>query len=480
MVRCGLVVALFCTLAEAEPFDDSIRREIERFQSEFGERENAHGGMVIGLIDSEGTTILSCESKSVAGTLGGSTVFELGSVTKVFTALMALELERAGKWSLGDPVTRYLPDKVPVPAFGENQIRLVNLARQDSGLPWHPDEPKRLASGAVDFKEMRRKVNAFDTEDLYSFLRTFRLDRKPGEAFGYSNVGMALLAHAAGNATGKGFDALIEQYVSGPLGMSSTKVNLDAGLRERLVPGHWQNGETSENAEFKAMAGAGKLFSTVDDLLRFVSANLGLSDSELSPSLVAMQEFQHEGSPQFGKTATPWMTERVYQPEGSRLIGHGGGGFGYLAFVGLDTEQKRGVVVLSNQMLVHSSGVGWTILQQLPLTPYNVGFFVRRHVGVGFSLGTKAGSDEILVANVFLDSPAEKVGLPEASVIREINGTATAGKGISECLRLLGGETGDVVELKVLPRGVEPETTFRITCGPFLTMTGHETEGVSR
>ena len=62
---------------------------------------------------------------------------------------------------------------------------------------------------------------------------------------------------------------------------------------------------------------------------------------------------RHTGAPKFGNTAMPWVDGEVYHPPGSQFLTHGGGGFGYVAFVGFDKRNRRGVVVLSNQMAVN-------------------------------------------------------------------------------------------------------------------------------
>jgi CubicO group peptidase (beta-lactamase class C family) len=101
------------------------------------------------------------------------------------------------------------------------------------------------------------------------------------------------------------------------------------------------DGTPSENTKFQVKGSAGSLLSTANDLLKFLSANLGLTTSELSPLMEEMQIVRHTDSPRFGKTAMPWLDEKMYQPPGSNLLGTGGGGFGYLAFVVSTNEDAR-------------------------------------------------------------------------------------------------------------------------------------------
>lgn len=104
------------------------------------------GGMVIGLIDKTGSRVCS-KGRLDNGTdrlVDGDTVFEIGSVTKVFTTLLALDMERRGEVRLDDRISKYLPERVKVPIYEGKQITLRNLAAQDSGLPFHPDSIEKI------------------------------------------------------------------------------------------------------------------------------------------------------------------------------------------------------------------------------------------------------------------------------------------------------------------------------------------------
>ena len=468
VVTTGLWV-LLCCQAHADGFGTATTAEIQAFGERFATDKENHGGMVVGIIDQSGRRVFAF-SATDAEQVNADTVFELGSVTKVFTTLLALELERNGVWNLSDPVRLHLPDNVRLPTDGQQEIRIENLAKQDSGLPWHCYEPSRLKNGELNLPELRRVAESIDEERLFSALGPMKLQQKPGEAFQYSNVGMGLLGCAAEHATDTEYEDLISQHVTSRLRMTSTMVRPNDELASRIQPGHYTNGEEGKNVEFQAMAPAGQMFSTAPDMLTFLAANLELEESALATSLLSMQEPQHRGSARFGDTAMPWYTDNVYQPKGSRIIGHGGGGFGYLAFVGMDTLHKRGVVVLSNQMKVNPVGVGWAILQGMPLTPSNVTIFVRKLSGAGFSLESQTVPEGVVVWQAFAGSPAERAGLKNGSVIVEIEGISMAGKTNSDALKLLRGKTG-TLRLKAIAPSESTPKQYKIVRGPFLTVT---------
>ena len=98
---------------------------------------NTNCGMVIALLDERGAKIFQ-SGKLDSGTdqeVNADTLFEIGSVTKTFTSLLALEMAKRGEINLDDPVTKHLPSSVKVPSQGGRQITILNLAVQDSGLP---------------------------------------------------------------------------------------------------------------------------------------------------------------------------------------------------------------------------------------------------------------------------------------------------------------------------------------------------------
>src|SRR4051812_4330295 len=145
-------------------------------------------GMVIGLVDEHGSRIFSA-GKLDNGTdqeVNGDTVFEIGSVTKTFTTLLLQDMVERGEMSFDDPAAKYLPGTVKLPARGNKQITLLDLATHTSGLP---RDVQNIASGNRD--------NPFDytSKQLYTFLAGYSLTNDPGAKFTYSNLGMGLLGH---------------------------------------------------------------------------------------------------------------------------------------------------------------------------------------------------------------------------------------------------------------------------------------------
>ena len=158
------------------------------------------------------------------------TVFEIGSITKVFTALLLADMTLRGVVAWDEPVARLLPPSVRVPRFGETQITLLDLATHTSGLPrmpsnFHPADP---GDPYADYT----------VGQLYDFLDNTTLTRTPGTAYEYSNLGYGLLGHALARRAGSGFEELVRARICVPLGLDSTAVTLDASMRARRAVGH--------------------------------------------------------------------------------------------------------------------------------------------------------------------------------------------------------------------------------------------------
>jgi hypothetical protein len=164
-ICCAVWLATQFAIRAQDGFTDEA--EITRFLHDHFNGTNTC--MIIGLVDGQGSQIFSA-GKPDGGrdaSADGDTVFEIGSITKTFTALLLLDMVGHGEMKLDDPVAMYLGKSVKVPAHGNKEITLLNLAAQDSGLPFNGDN---LA--ADDWVEA---YNAFTPTELYSFLSRYVL-----------------------------------------------------------------------------------------------------------------------------------------------------------------------------------------------------------------------------------------------------------------------------------------------------------------
>ena len=460
---------LFASLLFAVPFQAAAQKT---FTTADGEAVQAYlrasytkgnAGMVIGLLDSTGTRVFAAGKldNGTDGEVNGDTVFEIGSCTKTFTSLVALVMDRGGMWKLDDPVAKYLPDGVSVPSFDRKPITLRHLAAQDSGLPFNVDN--------FSSKDLQEAYHAYTVENLYNFLKSHQLTNVPGTKFEYSNVGMSLLGHAMELASGESFESLVLKRICRPLEMDSTRTALTPEMKGRMATGHAPDGKRAANLNLQVMAGAGALKSSVNDLLKYVSAQLGFTGSELGPLMEESQVIRHTGAANFGRSAMPWVDGDHYNPPGSELLGHAGATFGFSSFVGFDRKQRRGVVVLTNQRVTSSAAVGWLILQGMPLTKANIEMPVREVIGLGAALGSDDTTGAVRITRVFPKSPAGIAGLAPGLLIEKVNGTSIVGKPLKECLEMMGGPVGTKVMLEVLDPERKETKTVELTRQKFVT-----------
>ena len=297
-------------------------------------------GIVVGVIDPQGRRVVAYGSldKGDPRPLNGDTIFEIGSVTKVFTSLLLADMIQRGEVTLADPIAKYLPADVKVPQRGGRSITLVDLSTHTSGLP-------RLPTNMAP-KDPANPYANYTADQLYQFLSTFQLTRDIGSQFEYSNLGGGLLGHVLALRAGMDYEALVRSRITRPLNMTSTGITLSPEKKKRLAVGHDAQLKAVPNWDFQVLAGCGALRSSANDLLTFVAANLGYDKTPLAPAMASMLAVRRStGNAGMGDIGLAWI---ISKPSTDEIVWHNGGTYGYRSFVGFDPKTRVGVVVLSN------------------------------------------------------------------------------------------------------------------------------------
>ena len=296
-------------------------------------------GIVVGLVDEHGTRIIGYgkPNKTSDQTVNGDSVFEIGSVTKVFTATLLADMVERGEVSLDDPISKYLPKTVKTPTRSGKEITLLDLATQTSGLPRLPDNfaPKNALNPYADYT----------VEQMYAFLSSYTLTRDIGSKYEYSNLGVGLLGHILALRAGTDYEALVRTRICQPLKMDSTRVKLTPEMQAHLAAGHNPALIPVPNWDLPTLAGAGAIRSTVNDMLRFVAANLGLNKSLLLAAMQMAHQSRHETGVPDLEIGLNWHILKKFD---TAIVWHNGGTGGYHSFIGFDPKARKGVVVLSN------------------------------------------------------------------------------------------------------------------------------------
>jgi len=338
-VGLGFLGALFARLGAAQPNwavpDDAA---IHRILAERIDVQRQGVGLVVGVVDAAGRRVVShgVRAKGDARALDGDTVFEIGSITKVFTALLLSDMVARGEAALDEPVAALLPPEVRVPERGGKAITLIDLATHTSALPGLPTNfaPKDALNPYADYT----------VDQLHTFLGEYALIRDIGSRYEYSNLGAGLLGHALSRRAGQSYEALVATRITRPLGLKDTVITLSPAQRTRMAQGHDASGQPTPNWDLPTLAGAGALRSTANDMLTFLAAEMGLTATPLRSAMDAqLVPRRPAGGPM--AIALGW---HVIKAGGREVVWHNGGTGGYRSFIGFDPKTRVGVVVLAN------------------------------------------------------------------------------------------------------------------------------------
>lgn len=314
-MKTYVALLAFAAIANAQvhrahyvPGDDEIRSILQQRV----EHEQQSTGIVVGVIDSSGERVIGDP-----GILDGDSIFEIGSLTKVFTALILSEMVQRREVKLGDPAAKYISAKLPA------SITLKDLATHTSGLP-------RMPSNFADH---------YTRQMLLDFLAHYE---PPSDAeWKYSNLGYGVL----GLAIAPDYETVLRSRVTGPLEMNSTSVTLPQQDQARLAIGHDDHLMPIPASNFGALAPAAGVHSTANDLLKLLSAVLGYQRTSLAPALAGMLNVRRA-------TSTPGLTNalgwQISMPDGLQIVWKDGETPGYSSFLGFNAKAGVGVVVLSN------------------------------------------------------------------------------------------------------------------------------------
>jgi len=299
------------------------------------DQEKQAAGMVAGIIEPNGRRVIA-HGKLAAGDSGnvdGDTIFEIGSITKVFTSLVLADMVNRQEVALDDPAAKYLPNHVRMPERSGKAITLLDLSTHTSGLPGVP--------GNLNPKDPANPYAGYSVDDLYQFLSVYTLPRDPGSEVEYSNLGAGLLGHALAHRAGTDYETLVRARITEPLGMPDTGITLTSSMNQRMATGHNAMLARVAGWDFPTLAGAGALRSSANDMLTFLEAFLGYKESPLAPAMKAMLEVKRP----VGKTGFEMTL-------GWNILGgivwHDGGTGGFRSFIGYDPKARVGVVALSN------------------------------------------------------------------------------------------------------------------------------------
>jgi len=264
-----------------------------------------------------------------------NSVYEIGSISKVFTCIVFADEVLKGRMKLNEPISKYLPSSLNLPTRNDKVITLKDLATHTSALPRMPSnfEPADIKNPFADYS----------VELLYEFLSDYVLPRDIGSQYEYSNLGMGLLGHILELHTGKTYEELIKERITKPLGMLDTGIALTPIMQNNLALGHDGELKLTNNWDIPTLAGAGALRSTTSDIMKFIKANITGDGSDLYLAMNLSHQVAYTNETSGFKIGLGW-----HYANDNSIVWHNGGTGGYKTFMGFLKGTKKGVAVFTN------------------------------------------------------------------------------------------------------------------------------------
>jgi CubicO group peptidase (beta-lactamase class C family) len=285
------------------------------------------------------------------GGAGPQTIFEIGSVTKVFTALLLADMAERGQVNLSDRAASYLPG-------GARPVTRADLATHTSGLPRLP--PGLRWSALASLRDPYANYPAARLARVAR--RSLGTSTRPN-AYLYSNCGYGLLGYLLGQAAGSSYERLVMERICDPLGLSETVFEVPEAARDRMAQGH-ARGRAVPVWHMGALAAAGGLRSTSADLAKFLRACLEPASTPLEGAIRAA--VQPRAAIPSGQIGLAWHHAR----RGDRgTVWHNGMTGGCSAMIAFDPERNFGVAALANGAGTRPSPLDEAVFQSLGYPP---------------------------------------------------------------------------------------------------------------
>ena len=261
--------------------------------------------------------------------------FQIGSLTKTFTALLLAAMVDTGEVSLDEP----LAASIGVSTGGLDRITLRNLATHTSGLPRLPPGMRR----EVPRSERDDPYASYDEERLVAALRATGVRPPSHRRSRYSNFGVAALGLALARAAGRPYAEALRDRVLAPLALHET--TFDPGGGPHRLAGHARRARPVRDWRFSAFAPAGGLWSTASDLLRYLDAHLHPERTTLRSALEEVQRPHFAVRPGRLELGLAWA---LVSGRGRSACWHNGGTGGFSSFAGFVAGADAAVVSLAN------------------------------------------------------------------------------------------------------------------------------------
>ena len=325
---------IFCSAASQASNDVKALKHIINHKVNI---EKLGVGVAAAVIENDTTSFINIgyANQATKQNVDESVYFEIGSISKTFTAMALASMVNEGKLTLTDAVQPYLPKQVTLPIYNNKPITFLSLANHTSGLPRLPNN--------MTFVNPENPYADYSIEDMYQFLSNYQLPREPGSTPEYSNLGMGLLGHVLSLIDKKSYQAMIQDRVLTPLEMENTFIDIPVSERKQLSQGYNDQLKPTQHWQLPALQGAGALKSTIKDMAIYLqkSMNNEVLTDDFSLTQTANASFT-------GANTSVGLAWIIDENSGNKILMHDGGTGGYRSFIGFNEQNNKGIVILAN------------------------------------------------------------------------------------------------------------------------------------
>ncbi len=278
------------------------------------------------------------ETKKGNNTIPDSeTLYEIGSITKTFTALLMIDYLQTNSLSIENPINNFLPSDIPIVQHDGNPIRIKHLLNHTSGLPRLPDDFETGMDPNNPYKH-------YDSSKVYSYLKNFTLQINPGQTWEYSNLGAGLSGIILERQNHKSYEQLLIEKICTPLGLGKTKITLNSADSSNFAFGYNSYGrQVPYWDDMNAFKGAGAIKSNAKDLILYGKTILNHESSVLKTQIDSCLNVTYESNDL--QMASGWLNLKF---NGNECLFHDGGTGGFNSYIVIDKAKSIVLVILFN------------------------------------------------------------------------------------------------------------------------------------
>ena len=332
LVVFNILLTFSCKKSNEISFvDKEIEREVSPYVT-----SGQITGIAIGILNNgtEKYYFYGTKNRTTGASIDENTIFEIGSITKIFTALLFADYVVKQQISLYDSINRYFPVNISVPNYNGLQIKFIHLLNHTSGLPSQPDNLPLL-----------QPVAGFGETELKNYFNEITLNEEPGHSFKYSNLGMGLAGYLLARTFGSNYDTLLKTKIFLPLNMTHTVCNARDISGNNIVQGYYGTTPADFYIFSDIFAPSATIKSNLHDMMIFLKENIYCDNPELYNAIKLTQNKSFKVNDHFF-LGLGWHI--LVDEHGDEIYWHNGGTRGCSSFIAFNNTTKEGVVVLIN------------------------------------------------------------------------------------------------------------------------------------